>query len=248
MNDDKYNYINIEESVKQFKKDILEPVENNNPSTNMIESKTDISIDSVADTPPSQQTVSNNVVLNSSGTNPQASVDDSFQKVMEAIRKMNALNNYNNHINCMHKYVSIPNHPEFFRIYPDSNGNPLIFTLTQPLQPIASIVLKDNKYIVYQNGIRMGVLQGKPEDTIWYLILDSMNIQSVNTPSDPKLTNKITFNNVPADKANEIIDTILKSNIQNSVEVNFADQANTTAGKNPNKKDDEEPEIIDITP
>lgn len=153
----------------------------------------------------------------------------------------NILNLFSGLTRCFNKYVQIPNYPAYAYIYFDSSGNAYLYTmdLNNKFVPFANVKFENSEFVVYQNYQRIGTLYGNDNEQIWQFIPNNMPIPNQHsqciqssTPNNP--TYNYVFNNVPCEQATEIIDSIMRNNPSNNIELNFA---SPTAKASPTTED-----------
>lgn len=146
------------------------------------------------------------------------------------------INLYGGLSRCFNKYVRIPNYPAMGYINFDNNCNAYLCVLnmqTNQPKPIAMIKFENSEFAVYQNCQRTGTLYGNDNEQVWHFIPYGMPIPNHNpqyiqpsTSDNPKYN--YVFNNVPCEKATEIIDSVTRNNPSSNVEINFTSPSTAT--------------------
>ncbi|MDE5556996.1 MAG: hypothetical protein K2J32_04785 [Ruminococcus sp.] len=170
----------------------------------------------------------------------QAQNDVSYDNyVAENNTNFSILQNFNSYSylsRCYNKYVQIPNCPVNVYTYFDSNYNAYLCTTGINGQPLlfANILFEGFEFVVYQNYQRVGTLYGNDNEQVWRFIPNSMpvpnqNPQCIQSSTLNTPTYNYVFNNVPNKQANEIIDSIIRSQPTNNVTINFASSSTNTS-------------------
>lgn len=225
------NKVLISDLLSKFEEDIAEPEKNKIESSSVDESDTfstpDMDVASESATVSNSENISYNIPPYCTTTYPPPVTYSSFNNMY--LYSTQPLDNINTNFNFTGKYVYIPNYSEYAYIFNDINGFLYLFTnnmQTGQLQYIANIRFENSEYVVYQNNCRYGIITGNPYEQIWQFIPDSTAVsqnkqyQSVNAKNTNSV--KYTFNNVPSEQANDIINTLTKNNPSFPVEINFA--------------------------
>ena len=135
------------------------------------------------------------------------------------------------HATCVGKYIQIPlpHYSSYAKVICDQNCNTYLGILNQHTNQYKAngiIVLENSEYAVYKDWKKVGTLRYNSfEDSIWYFV-PVVNIpQQIHNTQCPAQNNqqiKYTFNNVPPEHDENIVNSIMVNKPQNSVEVNFS--------------------------
>lgn len=160
------------------------------------------------------------------------------------------------HATCVGKYIQIPlpHYSSYAKVICDQNCNTYLGILNQHTNQYKAngiIVLENSEYVVYQDWKKVGTLRYNSfEDSIWYFVPVEINVhQQIHNTQYPAQNNqqiKYTFNNVPPEHDENIVNSIMVNKPQNSVEVNFS--SSTMKSGSPFISVDELKTIIDILP
>lgn len=230
--------------MKDFENENLEAANNfDNPAENAkaVQQETTISTESVC--PQSQEVQAVQQINQPADNNQQFSL---------AASVINAMT----YGNCIGKHIQIPNYPLYAKVICDENYNPYLGIpnqQTNQYEACGAIVFENSEYAVYKEWQKIGTLRyNLLEDSVWQFVPIGMNVpnqgHNAQYPAQNNQQIKYTFNNVPPEHAENIVNSVMGTNPQNNVEVNVNFASSALKSGSPFIPVDEWKAIIDILP
>ncbi len=212
----------ISDFMKQFEEENSKSASDTDDSDENAEPIQETAVPETTDSPQNQQN-QNTQVPTVQQTN-QPSNQPPFSLAQSVINYANGT------AGCIGKYVQIPNLLDYAYICGDANYNPYLCILNKQAnqyEPFATVKFENSEYAVYCRWQKAGTLSYHSfSDPVWQLIPFGMNAPQQSPKSQYSVQNnqqtKRVFNNVPPEQAGNIIRTIMESDYESPIEVNFA--------------------------